>query len=652
MKNSSARLPRRALSDRSTPPVPLYLAASLVGGLAGLVGAAFHALLDQAGQGRHVLRDLLEAAPLPGWLVLMTLGALTLVTALWLVRRFAPETAGSGVQEVEAILGGQRTLRWRRVLPVKFVAGSLAVGSGLVLGREGPTIHMGAALGQMVAERMDSGRTDSERTDKGRMALDDHGRRTLIAAGAAAGLAAAFNAPLAAIVFVTEELREHFEYSFASIQSVILACCAAVVVSGWILGQGPDLPVPNLDMAPLAALPLFVVLGLLIGALGVVFNSLLLGSVRSFRALRPAQSYLAAVAVGMALGALLWLAPDTVGGGEALVESLPGAQPGLAILLALFAVRLLTTVGSYGIGLPGGIFAPMLALGTIAGAAFSELVAISAPSLALAPGVFAVAAMGALFAATVRAPLTGIILVIELTGAQVLALPIILTCLTATFTAEAMGGRPIYSLLLGLSERRAPRTPVGRLIAAGLILGTLVAADRFLASDPQPTEPSVASDVTRIMPLVAPPVMPSTSGDVIGAVRQPGAEMPNATGGVERDALGFPPPSDRVAATAPEQATRPTPEPIAPAARYSIQLISFRNASSLAPFARRQGLLDLAQTLDPGASGWYPVLIGDFASRDAAEAARDALPPELRGLKPIIRKIAPPERPVPVHSPN
>jgi H+/Cl- antiporter ClcA len=264
----------------------------------------------------------------------MMLGALTLVTALWLVRRFAPETAGSGVQEVEAILGGQRTLRWRRVLPVKFVAGSLAVGSGLVLGREGPTIHMGAALGQMVAERMNSGRTDP-----GPMALDDHGRRTLIAAGAAAGLAAAFNAPLAAIVFVTEELREHFEYSFASIQSVILACCAAVVVSGWILGQGPDLPVPNLDMAPLAALPLFVVLGLLIGALGVVFNSLLPGSVRSFRALRPAQSYLAAVVVGMALGALLWLVPDTVGGDEALVESLPGAQPGLAILLALFAVR-------------------------------------------------------------------------------------------------------------------------------------------------------------------------------------------------------------------------------------------------------------------------------------------------------------------------
>jgi H+/Cl- antiporter ClcA len=633
------------VSDRSGLPWPLYLAAALVGGLAGLLGATFHAVLDQAGQGRDTLRGALDASTVPGWLVLMVSGALVLVTALWVVRRFAPEAAGSGIQEVEAILAGQRTLRWRRVLPVKFVAGSLAVGSGLVLGREGPTVHMGAAIGQMASEWL---------------ALEDRHRRSLIAAGAAAGLAAAFNAPLAAIVFVTEELREHFEYSFASIQSVILACCAAVVVSGWILGQGPDLTVPNLDMAPLAALPLFVLLGLLIGALGVAFNGMLLGSVRSFRALRPNQAYLAAVVVGMVLGALLWLAPDTVGGGEALVESLPGGHPALLILLGLLAVRLLTTVGSYGIGLPGGIFAPMLALGTIAGAAFSELVAMSAPSLALEPGVFAVAAMGALFAATVRAPLTGIILVIELTGAQVLALPIILTCLTATFTAEAMGGRPIYSLLLGLSERPAPRTPVRRILAAGLILGSLVAADRFLKSNPQPTEPSVASDVTAVMPFVAPPVTPSTSSDVIGSERQPDADIPKATGGVARDGPGSPAPADSIAAAAPEQATRPpqerapgpTTKPIAPAARYSIQLISFRKASSLAPFARRNGLLDEARTFNPGPSGWHPVLIGDFASHAAAEAARNALPADLRGLKPIIRKIGPSERPMPVGAAN
>ncbi len=217
-----------------------FLAAALVGILAGLVGAAFHALLDQADQGRDLLRTVLEAAPVPGWLVLMALGALVLCLALWLVRRFAPETAGSGIQEVEAILAGEHGLRWQRVLPVKFVAGVLAVGSGLVLGREGPTVHMGAALGQLATERL---------------GLDARQGRTLIAAGAAAGLAAAFNAPLAAIIFVTEELREHFEYSFAALQSVTLACCLAVVVSDGFLGQGPALPLPPLGLPPCPPCP-------------------------------------------------------------------------------------------------------------------------------------------------------------------------------------------------------------------------------------------------------------------------------------------------------------------------------------------------------------------------------------------------------------
>ncbi|MBK5938606.1 H(+)/Cl(-) exchange transporter ClcA [Halochromatium roseum] len=445
-------------------PWRLYLAALFVGVFAGLIGGAFHFLLDQAASSRDLLHGLLSTAPVPGWLLLMLLGALVLVTVMWLVRRFAPETAGSGVQEVEAILAGERTLRWQRVLPIKFIAGTLAVGSGLVLGREGPTIHMGAALGQLASERL--GRRPGA-------------NRALIAAGAAAGLATAFNAPLAAIVFVTEELREHFEYRFATIQSVILACCASVIVSGWMLGQGPDMPMPNLDMAPLDALPLFLLLGVLIGALGVLFNRLLLGSVAAYRALGTPGAYVAAALTGLILGALIWFAPATVGGGETLVEHLLHGQPALFFLLALLAVRLLTTVGSYGLGLPGGIFAPMLALGTLCGAAFAALVSITAPALALAPEVFAVAAMGALFAATVRAPLTGIILVIELTGAQALALPIILTCLSATFTAEGLGGRPIYSSLLGLQHKPAPRAPIWRIAAAAIVLLAFIAIERI-----------------------------------------------------------------------------------------------------------------------------------------------------------------------------
>ena len=584
--------------DRGADLPRLYLAAALIGGLVGLVGAAFRALLAQAERGRELAHAALVDAPAPGWLILMGLGALILIVGLWLVRRFAPETAGSGIPQVEACLAGEQTLRWQRVLPIKFVAGLLAVGSGLVLGREGPTVHMGAALGKLV-------------TDWGR--LDEHQGRTLLAAGAGAGLAAAFNAPLASIIFVTEELREHFAYGFASLQSVILACCLAVVVSSWLLGQGPLLPIDHLGQAPLTALPLFLVLGVLIGALGVVFNRLLLGSVQVFRALAIRYAFLIAGTLGLALGALAWFFPMAVGGGEGLVQSLLDRHPGTLFMVLLLAVRLLTTVGSYGLGLPGGIFAPLLALGTLGGAAFDGVVRELAPGLALAPGVFAVAAMGALFAATVRAPLTGIVLVIELTGAHDLGLPIILTCLSATFTAEGLGGRPIYSLLL--AQGGQPVAPAGpairRLLIGAMILGVLLGVDANLnrslpGHEIAPTRPSP-------LPMAAPE----------SPVQAPAPPLPNRSGALLQD------------------------QP-----RYAIQLISFRNAASLAPFARRNGILDEARTLEvrDSAQGWYPLLLGDYGTRDEAKNALARLPEDLERLGPIIRAVPAGVQLVPVAS--
>ncbi|TVQ88188.1 MAG: H(+)/Cl(-) exchange transporter ClcA [Chromatiaceae bacterium] len=518
----------------------LYLAAALVGGGVGLMGAAFHAVLDHAQRGRGALRAALAVAPLPGWLLLMTLAALLLTLSLWLVRRFAPETAGSGIPEVEAILAGARPLRWQRVLPVKFVAGALAIGSGLVLGREGPTVHIGAAVGQLAAERLggkgagpdpaaapisdDAGRVGDQAA--GEQVAGERG--TLIAAGAAAGLAAAFNAPLAAIVFVTEELREHFTDRFDSIQSVILASCAAVIVSGWLLGQGPALPMPNLSQPPLATLPLFLLLGMLIGVLGVIFNWLIQGAVRAFRALPGRQPYVAVAGIGLTVGVLLWFAPQSVGGGEQLVETLFLQAHGAWFLLGLLAVRLLTSAGSYGTGVPGGIFAPMLALGTITGALFAELVALPLPGLGLDPRVFAVAAMGALFAATVRAPLTGIILVIELTGAQPLALPIILTCLSATFTAAALKGQPIYTLLLAAGHRSPPRAPRRVLLGAGLILVALLAIDplqRLFEAGPVLPDQRAGAAATPSAAPVTPPTAPA--GAPVLAARPSPARKPD-----------------------------------------------------------------------------------------------------------------------------
>ncbi|WP_295389074.1 H(+)/Cl(-) exchange transporter ClcA [uncultured Thiodictyon sp.] len=600
------------------------VAAALVGAFAGLVGAAFHALLDEAQRGRDLLHAVLADGPLPGWLVLMALGAMVLTLAMWMVRRFAPEAAGSGIQEVEAILDGRRDLRWQRVLPTKFIAGVLAVGSGLVLGREGPTVHLGGALGKLVAV---AGRFSAAQG------------RTLIAVGAAAGLATAFNAPLAAIVFVTEELREHFAYSFASIQAVILACCLAVIVSGSLLGQGPALPIQDLDPAPLAALPAFVVLGLLIGALGVLFNRLLLGSLRRFRLLQLDHAYLVAAALGLALGALLWWMPQAVGGGETLVESLLQSPVGPWSLVLLLAIRLLTTVGSYGAGLPGGIFAPLLALGTIAGAAFDRLAGILVPGYALAPGVFAVAAMGALFAATVRAPLTGIVLVIELTGALPLGLPIILTCISATFTAECLGGQPIYSQLLAQGER----PPVAlsrlgwRLALAGLILAALVILHQIADHGALRWPGGESVPVPAPIAVHAPADRPATA--VVDEARPVPASVAAAQGRADERRLA---PTDT-------PAEAPAPSSVVPdQGRYVIQLVSVRDPARLAPFARRFGIEGQVSTLESASGGWYPALLGRYPTRAQALAARARLPAGLRARGPIVRTLPTDARLVPV----
>ena len=606
----------------------LYLAVALVGGLAGLLGAAFHAVLDAADRGRALLGTALASWPIPGWLVSMCVGALVLTLSSWLVRRFAPETAGSGIQEVESILAGQRDLRWQRVLPVKFVAGVLAVGSGLVLGREGPTVHMGSALGKMAGV---FGR------------LGDRQTQSLIAAGAGAGLAAAFNAPLAAIVFVTEELREHFEYSFHSLQSVILACCLSVVVSEWLLGQGPALPIQDLETPPLAAIPLFLLLGVLLGAFGVLFNKLLLGSVRGMAGLRMRFGYAVSGGAGAVLGALLWFAPQATGGGEALVESVLRASPGLAPLLLLLAIRTLTSVGSYGLGLPGGIFAPMLALGTIAGAAFDLTVDALAPGLGVPNGVFAVAAMGALFAATVRAPLTGIVLAIELTGAQSLGLPIILTCLSATFAAQALGGKPIYGLLLALGGRPPPsaRRSSAGLLAGGVALVALLAADWGAVYRPGPAQVARQGAGIEVVPWASGP--PASNPGVPS--RQPApaagshAAAPAATGLVPDRSHAQ---ASEDASTDPTHSARATDQPTSPEmGRYAIQLIAFRKRGSVAPFARRHGLEGRVriQRVPRRGEDWYLVLLGDYATHREAMDALDRLPEALRALSPTVRAV-------------
>lgn len=372
----------------------LFPWAMLVGTLAGGLAVAFRWALEAG----DLLRDRLIAwahhAPMWGWLLPLFLGPLGAGLAVGLVSRVAPEAAGSGVPHLKAILYWLRSMRWQAIVLVKFFGGIVGIGGGLALGREGPTVQMGGAVGAAVAHRL---------------GMNPRQRQTLIAAGAGAGLAAAFNAPLAGVTFVLEELQRHFAPTL--IGAAFVAAVTADVVTRSLTSQLPVFHVVPPPVPPLVALPVFLVLGLLAGVLGVAFNRGLLTTLAHFARLRRWPASLVGALVGAAVGVLGWWAPSALGGGQRLVEALLAGRIALLHIPLWFLLRFGMTMVSYGCGAPGGIFAPLLVLGALLGLAVGELAHLVFPGTITHPAAFAVVGMAAYFAAIVRAPLTGIVLI-------------------------------------------------------------------------------------------------------------------------------------------------------------------------------------------------------------------------------------------------
>ena len=234
-----------------------------------------------------------------GWLFPVGFGAVGAFLGVFLVRRFAPEASGSGIPHLEAVLHRYRELHWKRVMSVKFVGGALAIGGGLALGREGPTVQMGGTIGAAVSEWLNVSTRD---------------RLVLIAAGAGAGLAAAFNAPLAGLMFVLEEVQKDFRQ--AVFGSAFLAAAVADIVARFASGQLPVFRIPSYPVPDLTALPAFALLGVAAGLLGVVYNRSLIGTLNLFAKVPPKFALLAAAVVGAVVGLVAWFSPGAVGGGH------------------------------------------------------------------------------------------------------------------------------------------------------------------------------------------------------------------------------------------------------------------------------------------------------------------------------------------------
>lgn len=406
----------------------LAVLALLSGAATGLVAALFRLTLGMAER----LRDVAAATAggsLPGLAALVPVCGAGAAFACWLVVRFAQQASGSGIPHVEAVIEGLLPPATWRILPIKFVGGLVAIGSGLALGREGPSVQMGATVADQIALLLR--RPFAERS-------------VLMAACAGAGLATAFNAPIAGAVFVLEELVRRFETRTAI--AALGASAAAISVSHLILGSAPDFHLTVAASEGLLAKPVYLLLGVVAGFAAILYNRGLLATL-TLCARLPLGPVWRAGLIGGAVGALAWGAPDLVGGGDPLTQraldgvGTPGAIAGLLVIR--FALSLL----SYAAGTPGGLFAPMLTLGAQLGLLCGLLATQLLPQAGLDPAAFAVVGMAAFFTGAVRAPVTGVVIVTEMTGSVAMLLPMLIAAFGAMIVTTAAGTLPIYDSL-------------------------------------------------------------------------------------------------------------------------------------------------------------------------------------------------------------
>ncbi|HKA80214.1 MAG TPA: H(+)/Cl(-) exchange transporter ClcA [Xanthobacteraceae bacterium] len=424
-------------TDARLSLLTLALVALVVGAATGLVGAVFRLALAHADRARDVLIAWAHGHAIWGFLVVVSMCAAATLVAAWLVRRFAPHASGSGIPHVEAVLHEQIPPAPYALVPVKFVGGLLAIGSGQALGREGPSVQMGAGIAVFTGRLCRLGWSDC---------------RVLLAAGAGAGLATAFNAPIAGAIFVLEELVQKFERRIAV--AALAASATAIAVARTLLGDAPDFRVAPLGYPGVETGPLFFALGAIAGLLAVAYNRTLLATMAVAERFAGVPVEARAGLIGAIVGILAWFAPELVGGGDAITQRTLAGHEALVFVLLALLIRFMLGPISYAAGTPGGLFAPLLVLGAQSGLLFGAACQLAFPGLDIQPAAFALVGMAAFFTGTVRAPVTGIVLVTEMTANVTLLLPMLGACFAAMLVAMLLRGVPIYESLREHTLRR------------------------------------------------------------------------------------------------------------------------------------------------------------------------------------------------------
>ncbi len=465
------RSPRQSLRNGS---VQLVLLALLVGAGAGLGAIVFRYLISWGTRLFTGTEDYSATSGHPAHPWLPWLGGAFIVLApaigglLYgpLIDRFAREARGHGVPEVMYAVNQRGGRIPGKVAVVKALASAITIGSGGSVGREGPIVQIGSALGSTL----------------GRWARIPESRlRTLVACGAAGGIAATFNAPIAGVFFALELLLGDFAAS--SFGAVVLAAVTAAVVGRSALGDQPFLSLAPFSVSSPWEYLLYALLGVAAAFVGVLFTKVLYGSEDLADRLWRGPEWLRPGAGGLLLGLLLLALPQLYGVGYPVLENGITGTYVIGFLLLLLVGKIVATSITIAIGGSGGVFAPSLFLGAMLGAAFGQIAAHVMPGLGINPGAYALVAMGAVFAGATRAPITAVIILFELTGEYTIILPLMLAVVTAAGISRKLSADTIYTAKLRRRGVDVNARPGAEALGSVAVRDVMTAAPATLTTD-------------------------------------------------------------------------------------------------------------------------------------------------------------------------
>lgn len=430
-----------------------------IGVCAGLIVCLYRFLLTSS---ENILMDLIPIIKNNFYLLILwfiLLAIMGLITGV--LMRWAPLATGSGIPQVNAEVKGYLNSKWWKVIIAKLFGGTLSTLGGLSLGREGPSIQLGAMAGKGISKLFKNSKTEEFRS---------------IITGSAAGLAATFNAPLSGVIFSLEEINHSFDKTIIFI--ALIATILADFISKLFFGQSSIFRF-HLTQVPLNYYWLFILLGLILGILGYIYNVGMIKGVNFVDSAKNIPIEVKLIITFIIVGIVSLFIPEILCGGHSMIEMLYIAMPPLSIIIFLLVAKYILSLVCFSSGAPGGILFPLLVLGAYIGAAFGSFVIpiFGLPQYCIYK--FIIISMAGFFTATVRTPITGIVLISEMTGSTESLVASLIVCIIAYIIPTLLNNKPIYESLLSkiLSKNEIPQENDGN---RHILKGYIVPLDSFL----------------------------------------------------------------------------------------------------------------------------------------------------------------------------